>query len=228
MDFEEFKRDFERFKIIETEKELDICKNQYEAYIKYLQCDNYFDPHIDSNNDFSNNYEKALFKIFDVLNIVENEIILLIIPSFEGEKKLSIQSIEDKYTLTLKVLEVSFWLQLFDKKDSYNLEMKIFTANIDKKLGDKLFQMLRTAISEAKVEEKTYMSLDGIGYTLTQKVKGELISVKKANPRESSKTSKIINILEDFSNWTETRQDAEILLKLESQIDDFLRNSPKK
>lgn len=217
MNFENFKRHFEQFKKIETKRELDICKNQYEKYVKQLESDNYFEPH-----KVLNDYEKALFKIFDIQDITENAIKILIMPSFEPKKMLSIQSTKYEYALIFKVLEANYWEKIYNKEDSYQFEMKSYAANIDRTLGDKLFQVLRTAISEAKIEEKTYAALDGVVYILTQVIEGELISVKKHSPDETSRTGRIINLLENLSHLIAIENNEEILLKLENQINELL------
>ena len=168
MDFETFKKDFERFTKIDTPEKLSICEKQYEKHLLYIEDQKYFEPEVEQeDDDIISKYDKSIRQILKVNDIKENEFTFLIQPSFEPESLLTITKIGDNYSLTLMELESNYWAKVYSNKD-LSVNIQTSQINIPATIGSKLFALLNQTINYAKTPMNSGFTLDGVKYFLSK------------------------------------------------------------
>lgn len=196
MTFEEFKKEFEIWRKIETPEILDICNKQYQQHLMIQQDNNYFEPVIEeTRTDSIGIYYNKLNNILGIDNLSENQIHILIRPSFTPESLLTIEYSEETFFVYLKVLSTNYWLYIYSEAISLNIEMTKTKVKIDKELGTELFNLLNNIISEAREPNVQMFTLDGTEYQLHKITKSKRQIVKKVYSEENSKSGQVINIL---------------------------------
>ena len=90
--FEEYKKQQEIFFPIDTPEKLEMIKKSYESYILSIEDAQYLEP-IDSNlesNFFNKPYYVKLNSAFRLLELENDEIRIMVVPSFEPEYQVRI------------------------------------------------------------------------------------------------------------------------------------------
>jgi hypothetical protein len=195
MTFEEYKKDFERFTIIDTPEKQVHCERMYQQHLLYLEDQNYFEPfEYRIGNDISSVYEQRLRVLLPFDEIQENQISFLLRPSFTPEGLLVIDILPDKCVLTFTILLESFWSVLYEDQEATQVERKILIDELPKHIGDQLVAIVDSAIASARRPISAWAVLDGAVYVLTRVVGGKPLSVCKHSPDEDSRTGRVINV----------------------------------
>lgn len=219
MTFDDFKKQFELFSKIDTVEKLAICQRQYEEHLLYIEYENYFEPTMNDLGDgIASQYVKNLTKIlcFDVIS--EDQIYFLVRPSFEPEYLLSLEKLQHKFALTLTSLTKNYWSVFYADNRITDIEKKVITADLNTKIGDKLYNLLDNAITQARQPKSGRIVLDGVVYQLSKFSIREQIIVSKHSPGNNSKSGQIIEIMlrliDNIENLDETT-----LLDIEIKIE---------
>ncbi|MBO9567115.1 MAG: hypothetical protein J7621_30360 [Niastella sp.] len=195
MTFEDYKKDFERFAVIDSPEKLAHCEKMYQQHLLYLEEQNYFEPfEYRTGDDLSSVYEQRLGVLLPFDEIKENQITFLLRPSFTPEGLLVIDILPDKCVLTFTTLLENFWSVLYEDQEAIQVERKTLTGELPKRIGDQLVAMVDSAIAATRKPTSAWAVLDGAVYVLTKVVDGKPLSVFKHSPNEDSKTGKVINV----------------------------------
>jgi hypothetical protein len=195
--FEEYKKQFEIFCKIDSPEKLAICESQYKSHLLFIQAQKHFEPfEYKSGDDVLSTYEKNLFSLLPFDKIIENQLSLLIRPSFEPESLLIIDKKQDRYFLTYTTLVTNYWHLLYKNAGITDVEKRVVNAELKNGIGDKLYALIDTAILEARKPVGGGFVLDGVVYTFSRILNDKQISVFKHSPDEDSKTGRIINVMQ--------------------------------
>lgn len=218
MTFEDYKRHFEQFSKIDTAEKLAICKNQYEKHLLHIEDEEYFEPVTERlGDDIVSQYEKNLNKIFLFDKIRDNQFYFLVRPSFEPENLLTLEKQNDRYLLTHLTLTKNYWTLFYADNKIMDVPKVTVKSELNGKTGDILFSLLDKAIIEAKQPKANGFTLDGVVYRLSKLYNEGQKIVGKHSPRESSKSGKIIGIMQQLIENIEQLDDAK-LLNIETKI----------
>ena len=219
MTFGEFKAQFDIFNLIDNAEKLEHCKKQYKSYLLRLEDENYFEPEENSfENDIVGQYEKNLSNIFKLDNILESQFYFLVRPSFTPESLLIIDNIKGKFILKYIILEENYWLVFYENNTILDVKKIILTTGLDKTTGLKIFALLEKVMVEAIPKKGNGFTLDGTVFKISRKLNGEIQSVTKHSPSETSKPAKVISILSQLIDNIDTLE-GNLLLDIENQID---------
>ena len=218
MTFDEFKKQFEVWRKIDTPEILKICEHQYQQQLLIQDDNNYFEPlTIDISNDILGLYEENLSKILGVDNLTDKQIYLLIKPSFEPESLLELDTSGEKYSLTYKRLTKNYWASLYSGDKFLKVKIETSKIEIDALFGTKLFNFLDRIISEARAPNAPMIILDGVRFRLYKIKDGEKICVQKAWSENNSKSAEVIELLYFLIDNMNTL-DSKIIADIEDKI----------
>ncbi len=218
MTFDDFKKQFEIFSKIDTAEKLAICESQYEKHLLQIEDENYFEPvENELGDDLVSHYERNLNNILCFDAISENQICFLVRPSFEPEHLLIFEKSHDKFTLTLTTFTRNYWAVFYSDNKIIDVEKKIVTAELNKAIGDKLFNLLDKAIMQARQPKAGGFVLDGVVYRLSKLSDGKQKIVSKHSPSDTSKSGQIIEVMKQLIDNIENLDDT-VLLNIETKI----------
>jgi hypothetical protein len=210
LSLEEFKKHFlgnlNQSEINETM--MQDCREQYNNIVAKKEDDNYFEPLDESHRSqlkILNQYDEYLNQVFRHSEIEENEIAILIRPSFEAESFIRIYKNNDDYSIICLVPESSIWLYLIQKSDKEELDFKKYQFNIDNGLGNGLFMLFDKTLSEARLPKSKFATLDGVEYLLLKNIESKIYSVRKNLTNENSKTGKITSLIDELLEAIKTQ-----------------------
>ena len=204
MDFETFKKDFELFTKIDTPEMLTICESQYRKHLLSLEDEKYFEPEVIlEGNDINSRYSRDIRHILNTDIIKENEFSVVVLPSFEPEYALTITKDIDAFILTYKKLESSYWVKLYSNQDKI-IVIETIQINLSNAIGEKLFNLLKLTMSEARNPSGSVITLDGVKYYLSQKIDNGINTVTKHSPNINSRSGKIISLFTSLINYTKS------------------------
>jgi hypothetical protein len=197
MTFEDFKKDFEKFSKVDTAEKYIVCENLYQKHLLYIEDANYFEP-IDNDlgDDISNQYEQNLNRIFNFDFIVENQIYVLVKPSFHPEHLLVLEKLQNKFVLTLTTLTKSYWSAFYADNKIQDMGKNVLTSELNNLIGDKLFKLLDKVFIEARQPIAGGFVLDGVVYGMSKLSNGEQKRISKHSPSITSKSGKVIEIIQ--------------------------------
>jgi len=217
MTFEEFKKGWEVFSIIDTEEKLEICKNRYEDYLMRLEDDNFFEPV--SVTEMLNNpsilSEKVLHTILKSVNITESNVFLFVSPSFSAPYLMIIEQDKDSYKLLYTVWEGGSW--------SPEIQSSINTES-----GEEICRLLEKTIALARAPRSKYAILDGTTFYLFKRINGEVKLVCKNQVEGDSGTGKIIGLLEMLVSYIIPGTDAVMEGDIKSRLEELITQTEKK
>ena len=197
MNFDDFKKQFEIFTKIDTPEKLVICESQYKQHLLALEDENHFEPfEKDSNAGINSLYENNLKLILDFGQVTETQVSYMTMPSFEPESLLLIEDCKDKFILTHTVLVNNYWKAFYADNKVSSVDKTILTVELDKEIGNKIVNLFHKAISEARPAKSGRIVLDGVKYFLSCVINGKIRTVSKHSPNRTSKSGKVIDILE--------------------------------
>jgi hypothetical protein len=195
--FEEFRKHFEIFAKIDSPEKLAICESQYKMHVLRIKALEHFEPfEYHSGGDMVDRYEKNIINILPFDKISENQLSLLIKPSFDPESLLVIDKMENNYELTYTTLATNYWYLFYENSSITDVGKKAVTAELRKDIGDKLYDLIDKAISEARKPVGGGAVLDGAVYVFSRILNGNQVSIFKHSPVEDSKTGRIINVMQ--------------------------------
>lgn len=195
--FEEFRKQFEMFAKIDSPEKLAICESQYKMHVFRINALEDFEPfEYHSGDDMVAKYEKNLITILPFDKISENQLSLLIKPSFDPESLLVIDKLENNYTLTYTTLATNYWYLFYENSEIIDVGKKTVAAELRKDIGDKLYALIDKAISEARKPINGGFVLDGVVYVFSRMLNGKQVSIFKHSPDENSRTGRIINLMQ--------------------------------
>lgn len=220
MDFEAFKKDFERFSKIDTPEKFAICESQYQYYLLRQEDDKYFEPWaiIDDDGPISNYYKK-IKQTFGLDDMQINELCFLIMPSFEPESLVILTKGSEDYSLTFIETEKNNWNLIFSNIPFF-AKNKTIRAKLQIDLGGKLFEIFSNAINEARKPLAQTAVLDGTRYFLQRREKEGIKAVVKHSPSQNSRSGKIVEMFVLLAEYTK-RLDAKYLDKIASHIENL-------
>ncbi len=219
MTFEEYKRHFEMFGKIDTAEKISVCEQQYQRYLLHMENENYFEP-VEDHEDSSivGRYKQNLCNIFQVDKIKEDQIYLLITPSFEPESLLIIERQKHSYNLVYTKLMESYWTTFYTDNKVADVGRITSSCELKKDIGDSIFKLLTKTIGEARKPEGKKMVLDGTMYRVSAILNGMQKVVSQHSPDESSRSGKVIAILEQLIEIIE-HLDSNTLLSIKAKIE---------
>jgi hypothetical protein len=222
MTFEEFKKNFDPLNKINTPEKLAFAQQQHEIHLQYLEDSNYFEPfEFRDEEDISSVYNKRLLDIFQFRSILENQFFFLIKPSFTQEQLVVLTHSDGKYLLKHMELSQNFWCIFYANRNATSIDSKTIEILLPDLLGSNLFLLLNNAIINARVPEAGGFVLDGVVYQISKLFNGKLVTVSKHSPGPTSRTGKIIEVVEllisQISNLNDTSL-SEINLKIEALL----------
>ena len=195
--FEEYKKHFEIFCKIDSPEKLAICESQYKSHLLRIEAQKHFEPfEYKLGDDILSIYEKNLISLLPFDKISDNQLSLLIQPSFEPESLLVIDKKQDRYLLTYTTLVTNYWYVFYGNNSITDVEKKTLTAELRKDLGDKIYALIDAAILEARKPVGGGHVMDGVVYVFSRILDGKQISVFKHSPSEGSKTANIIDLMQ--------------------------------
>jgi len=198
MDWEEYKKDWEQFRKIDTEQKLAHCKEQYSRHLLAIHDANFFEPSERNNPKpgITGVYYKNVSSIFGIKIDDPNMALYQVIPSFEPEYLLSIKREPGQYLLTYTVLVKNYWTLYYQNHEAASAGKTEICLPISSENGDWLFGLFERVIQEARVPAVGYLVLDGTQYFLSKIVDGVYKEVFKHSPGKDSKTRNVIRFLE--------------------------------
>jgi hypothetical protein len=219
MTFDDYKKQFEVFNKIDTPEKLIICERQYKYHLLALEDENYFEP-VDekSKGDTSSLYEENLKLTLGLGQFTETQVSLLTIPSFEPESLLIIDDCKDKFVLTYTVLASNYWQSFCADNKVTIVDKTTSTAELSQETGSKIFNLFCKVISDARTAKSGRIVLDGVKYSLSCVTDGKVMTVSKHSPNETSKSAKVIDILELLTHNIKTLDDNTLNL-IKTKID---------
>ncbi|MGN6437616.1 MAG: hypothetical protein ACTHMM_13840 [Agriterribacter sp.] len=218
MKFDDYKKHFEQFSKIDTVEKLFIFRNQYENHLLHMEDEQFFESYIQRlESDISSQYEKNLNNIFLFDKIKENQFYFLIRPSFEPEYMLILEYQIDGYFMTHVALTKNYWTLFYANNKLIDVPKVIVKSELNKTIGKRLFLLLDKTIIEARQPKANSFTLDGVVYMLSKLyTEGQRI-VTKHSPSETSKSGKIIEIMQQLIDNI-GRLDEATLLNIETKI----------
>lgn len=221
MTFDDFKKQFEIFSKIDTAEKLAICESQYEKHLLHIEDEKYFEPvEIELGDDIGSQYERNLNRILCFDDIRENQIYFLVRPSFDPEHLLILEKFQDEFVLTLTTLTRNYWAVFYADNKILDIEKRVVTAELSKAIGDKLFNLLDKAITQARQPKVGGFVLDGVVYKLSKLSSGQQKIVSKHSPSDNSKSGQLIEIMQQLIDNIENLDDT-VLLNIEKKITIF-------
>lgn len=133
--------------------------------------------------------------IFQFENIKDNQFYFLTIPSFKPEKLLIFDQYDEDYNITLVSLTKNYWTLLNGNYNTNDIEKIISQSKIERTIGDRLFLLLENVINEAREPKASVITLDGVVYKLSRQINGNIKTVFKHSPDNTSKSGKVIEIV---------------------------------
>ena len=86
MTFEEYRQKQDAISKIDTPEKLAICEQQYQAHQRAIESYNHFKPLEEKPDDgLVSTYDQNLYSILNFKEVMPNQILFLIQPSFEPE-----------------------------------------------------------------------------------------------------------------------------------------------
>lgn len=220
--FDEFKKHYGAFIKNHTPETDAICEAQYKLYLIREENSRFFEPlEISSENDSLNRYTRNLHQLIGFGEVPDNQLYILITPSFEPESLMVLEQAGEKYKLVTTVLKENYW-QIFYENNSITDIDKITTyAELKAVMGDKLVTLLSRTIEEARKAKPGWAVLDGTVYTLAKRITDETKRVFKHSPDPDSPSGKIVSIIEKLFEHRDTMSEDTLTL-IEGLIDDVL------
>jgi hypothetical protein len=126
------------------------------------------------------------------------------------------------YALSCKTSEVQYWTKLFDKEGIIEEKLKTYASNMDKKVGECLWQLINKTIIKARPPKSNFFTLDGTIYTLIQMIDGKVVKVSKNLTNENSKTGKITTLIDTLDNGIKTNSIGLIQANIQQKISELL------
>jgi hypothetical protein len=221
MTFEDYKKHFETFSKIDTAEKLANCESQYKRHLLHIEDEEYFEPITQRlGEDIISQYEKNLNNIFLYDKIKDNQFYFLVRPSFEPENLLILEQRKGDYSLTHVALTKNYWSAFYANNKITDMQKATSKSELNKAIGDRLLALLDKTIIEAREPKANGFTLDGVVYRLSKLSNGEIKTVSKHSPSETSKSAKIIAIMQQLIDEIETLDEA-ILLNIETKIKDL-------
>ncbi|GAB2811003.1 hypothetical protein [Ferruginibacter profundus] len=221
MTFEDFKTHFEQFSKIDTAEKLAICQNQYEKHLLHIEDEQFFEPLTQSlGDDIISQYEKNLNNIFLFDKIQVNQFYFLIRPSFEPENLLTLEYQKDGYLLTHTTLTKNYWALFYADNKIIDVPKVTVKSELNKKTGDILFSLLDNTIIDARQPKANGFTLDGVVYRLSKLYSEGQRIVGKHSPSDTSKSGKIIGIMQELIDNIEYLDDT-TLSSISTKITDL-------
>ena len=219
--FEEYKSYFEQFSKIDSAEKLAFCKRQYDGHLLHLEDEQFFEPlALWSNDDIISDYERNLNTIFQFDKIKENQFYFLVIPSFNPEHMLTIECQKETYIMTLVTLSKNYWASFYADNKTTDVAKTTISAELSQKVGKLLFPLLNKTITDARVPKAKGFTLDGVKYWLSNRYSDGQRVVSKHSPDETSKSGKIIEIMQTLIDNIEDLNHS-TLVSLEAKIKDI-------
>jgi hypothetical protein len=215
MDFEAFKKSMFFLNPDNiTDLELAFCEEQYQRFLQKEQDDEFFEP-IETEEK---TYIEYLLNFFEIPKITENQIIILIAPSFEPPS-----------ILTLDLMNTIFDYKTVDKS-SWEVDNKLrkedihyHQAHVDTKIRNDLYEIFQFAILNAQTPKSGMFTLDGTMYCLITEINGERTMVSKNITEENTITGKITNMIEDITQSIISVMSISTSEKVLRRIDELLK-----
>jgi len=226
MTFEEYKKKFEVFSRIDSPEKLAICESQYRMHLLHVEAQHHFEPfefYSGKDRQFLK-YENELQALLPFYDITENQLSLLIRPSFESESLLIIEKLPDKYRLTYTALNKNYWGHLYKGGTVTGVGNTTLTGDFAKHTGDNLFSLLDSVIAKAKKPDRGGFVLDGVVFILCRILEGKKNTVFKHSPLEGSKTAQILDMLHYLINNITGLNDT-VIAELDRQINEYMKVS---
>ncbi|RYD55765.1 MAG: hypothetical protein EOP56_14475 [Sphingobacteriales bacterium] len=193
MTFEDFKKHFEQFAKLDTPEKLAFCKRKYKTYLQQQEDADFFEP-LEGRKNADSVYENNLYDYLGFDKITKDQILFLAQPSFSPEYILVIEKSENRYLLTHRMMEESYWRIYFDKTDKI-AEVITSMGYLSKTLGEQIFFIIETSIITARKHDPGYIVLDGTQFMLSKVVDGARQDVFKHGLLEGSKTDRVTQML---------------------------------
>lgn len=219
MTFEEFKKDFEIFHKLNTPYMVALCEKQYRTHLLMLEDEEHFQPR-DTDEDDDDKYIGQLYGLLQFKMVSADQYNFLSAPSFEPESVLAIERQPTEYKLSFTTLDKSYWTALYDG-DENKVEKISSAASLDTAMGDKLFMLFKKVITSAQPKKAMMHTLDGTVYRLAGIINDELTVVQKHSPNESSRSGKVIKLMEQLAKYT-VDQDKNMLPLISAAIEEQL------
>jgi hypothetical protein len=149
-----------------TEEEESYCKEHYQRHVLKQEDDNYFEP---SEEDSFVSY--MLNSFFNFSNINENQMVVLIVPSFEPPTILIMEKEDQVFNIRCEYFKETS----IDDDNLLILNNKYIQHEktvVEQQIGDRLLSLFNTTINLAKAPQSGLFALDGIMYYLI-KMKNE-------------------------------------------------------
>lgn len=217
LSFDDFKKQQEVFGPITTPKKLAFCKQQYERYVLNYDNNKHFEPYqYNTRDEQLLQYEQNLHTLLPFDTINDQQLALLVRPSFTPESLLIIDRQEDHYTLTYTILNSNYW-SAFYNNNTTGIHQTTQTATLPNTIGDHLFAIIDTAMTAARIPVKVFHTMDGVTYIFSRLINNQLVSVFKHSPNEGSQTANIISVFEHLIKYIDNLNN-DTIQKLEALL----------
>lgn len=192
--FEEYRKQQEIYSVIDTPEKLEIIRSNYNSYIQSTDDTQYLEP-IDSNfrDAFSHkSYYDKLNNLFKYLELENDEIRIIVIPSFEPEYQVRI--LKDK--VLIDRLTGNQWANFYNANLSNKLEVNTSYHELASSSDSRLSYDIIKAIKNSRIPKAKRLVLDGVQYFFLHKSNSELKIAYKHSPDEESNTGILIDRVE--------------------------------
>jgi hypothetical protein len=197
--FEDFRKGYFYSTENLTEKEENYCKEHYQRYVLKQEDDNYFEP---SEEDSFVSY--MLNSIFDFPNISKNQMVILIVPSFEPPTILIIEKENQEFNIRCEYFKETSIdddnLLILNNKD-----LQLEKTFVEQHIGDRLLSLFNTTMNLAKTPQSGFFTLDGVMYYLIKMKNEKKIIVSKNITDINTKSGQIISLIDKIAETVKNK-----------------------
>ena len=170
MTFEEHKKNYEALMLpgkTLTKEHLKRLREAYEDWLQLKESQNYLEPvNVGLKSHFGNqNYYEQIEKVFKPLELENNEITVLILPSFKPEYQVKFK----RKTIELIKVKKQIWEELYLTGRIEKLEFNKSEINISPDDKSMFIKDVKLNINNARKRNSFGGTLDGIEYFFIQK-----------------------------------------------------------
>jgi hypothetical protein len=193
MTFEKYKKNYEALLLpgkTLTEEHLQRLRKSYEDWLELKESQNYLEPvNEELKSRFGNqNYYEQIEKLFKPLELENNEITILILPSFKPEYQVKFK----RKSIELIKVKKQIWEELYLTGRIEKLEINKSEINISQDDKSRFIKDVKLNINNARELNSFGGTLDGIQYFFIQK---EFDAIKIAFKNSSEEEENIIGRL---------------------------------